>query len=54
MFCIRQLLERMNIDYSIYRKRNKAVLMVRGGHLETLNKIVSTFKEYDIPAKIEK
>ncbi len=54
MFCIKQLLEREGVDYSVYRRAGKALLVVHDIEKKRLNKISRLVKEYDVETKIEK
>ncbi|WP_353662923.1 hypothetical protein [Hydrogenimonas sp. SS33] len=53
MFCLRQVLERNGIDYSIVRRGDEAVLVVNGLDRPRLDRVVHLVKEYDVKIKIE-
>ncbi len=54
MFCIKQLLERKGVDYSVYRKDGRALLIVHDIDKKREKEILQLVKEYDVRTKIEK
>ncbi len=54
MFCVRQLLERNGIDFSVFKKGGKAVLMVHDLDADGQRRIIQMVRKYDVKTVIEK
>ncbi|GEM_PF-1032106 len=54
MFCVRQLFERNGIDFAVYKRDGKALLMINDIDMNDQKRIVDMVREYDVETKIEK
>ena len=54
MFCVRQMLARHHIRFSVYRKKKKGVLMIQNVDRHAIEDVISLVKRYKIKAKIVK
>ncbi|BBG66137.1 hypothetical protein NNO_1434 [Hydrogenimonas sp.] len=54
MFCIKQLFERNGIDFSVFKKRGEAVLVLHDIDSDERSRIVRMVREYDVKTEIEK
>ncbi|WP_457594925.1 hypothetical protein [Hydrogenimonas sp.] len=54
MFCVRQLLERNGIDFSVFKRGGKAVLMVHDLDRNEQKRIIRMVRKYDVKTVIEK